>query len=253
MRYLLLLPGRPLLWPILPGLLLMGSLLLGAPVPARAAGDWVQGSNYFLLRPALPTSVAPGKVEVTEVFSYACPACDRFYPVVDRLRSELPANVEFNFVPAAFHAEEDWPMFQRAFYAAQVLDIDKRTHDAMFDAVWKTGELAVFDPRTQRLKVPAPGIEDAARFYARVAGVKPEAFVATANSFGVDVKIRQAEQFIRSAQVGETPTIIVNGKYRVTIAAAGGDDQLIELVKYLVAQESPAQPPSPARPAPKPH
>jgi protein dithiol oxidoreductase (disulfide-forming) len=253
MRYLLLLPGRPLLWPTVLGLLLMGSLLLGAPVPARAAGDWVQGSNYFLLRPALPTSVAPGKVEVTEVFSYACPACNRFYPVVDRLRAALPANVEFDFVAAAFRADEDWPMFQRAFYAAQALDIDKRTHDAMFDAVWKTGELGVFDQRTQRPRLPAPGIEDAARFYARVAGVKPETFVATASSFGVDVKIRQADQFVRAAQVAETPTIIVNGKYRVTIGAAGGDDQLIELVKYLVAQESPAQPPNAAHPAPKPH
>ena len=244
-RYLLL-PGRPLLPPSLLGSLLLGSLLLAAALPARSA-DWVEGSNYFLLRPALPTSVAPGKVEVTEVFSYACPACNRFYPVVDRLRAALPANVEFDLVPAAFNSAEDWPMFQRAFYAAQALDIDKRTHDAMFDAVWKTGELAVFDPRTQRLKLPAPSIEDAARFYARAAGVKPETFVAAANSFGVDVKIRQAEQFIRAAQVAETPTIIVNGKYRVTVGAAGGDEQVIELVKYLVAQESPGHA------APKPH
>jgi protein dithiol oxidoreductase (disulfide-forming) len=227
-------------------MLLLGSMLLAAAVPAHAA-DWVQGSNYFLLRPAQPTSVAPGKVEVTEVFSYACPACNHFYPVVDRLRAALPANAELDFVSAAFRADEDWPMFQRAFYTAQVLGIDQRTHDAMFDAVWKTGELAVFDPRTQRLKLPAPAIEDAARFYARVAGVKPETFLATANSFGVDVKIRQAEQFIRSAQVAETPTIIVNGKYRVTLGGAGGDDQLIELVKYLVAQESPSHP------VPKPH
>jgi protein dithiol oxidoreductase (disulfide-forming) len=227
--------------------LLLGMLLLGTAPSAFSADNWVQGSNYFLIRPALPTSVAPGKVEVTEVFSYACPACNRFYPVVDRLRSALPANAELNFVAAAFRADEDWPMFQRAFYTAQILEIDRKTHDAMFDAVWKTGELAVFDPRTQRIKVPAPGIEDAARFYARVAGVKPETFISSASSFGVDVKIRQAEQYIRAAQVEETPTVLVNGKYRVTLGAAGGDDQLIELVKYLVAQESPAHP------AAKPH
>ncbi len=60
-RYLLLLPGRLLLRPSLLSSLLLGSLLLGAALAARSA-DWVQGSNYFLLRPALPTSVAPGKV-----------------------------------------------------------------------------------------------------------------------------------------------------------------------------------------------
>jgi thiol:disulfide interchange protein DsbA len=227
--------------------LLLGLLLLGIAPSAYCDAAWVQGTNYFLIQPALPTAVAPGKVEVTEVFSYACPACNRFYPVVDRLRSALPANAELNFVAAAFRSDEDWPMFQRAYYTAQLLDIDKKNHDAMFDAVWKTGELAVFDPRTQRIKVPPPGIEDAARFYARVAAVKPEAFVATAASFGVDVKMRQADQLIRAAQIDETPTILVNGKYRVTLGAAGGDDQLIEVVKYLVAQESASHP------APKPH
>ena len=179
--------------------LLLGLLLLAITPSAYCAAAWVQGSNYFLIQPAQATSVAPGKIEVTEVFSYACPACNRFYPVVDRLRTALPANAELNFVAAAFRADEDWPMFQRAYYTAQSMDIDKKSHDAMFDAVWKTGELAVFDPRTQRIKLPAPGIEDAARFYARVAGVKPETFVANAGSFGVDVKIRQADQLIRAA------------------------------------------------------
>jgi thiol:disulfide interchange protein DsbA len=61
------------------------------------------------------------------------------------------------------------------------------------------------------------------------------------------VKLRQADQLIKAAQVDETPTILVNGKYRVTRGAAGGDEQLIELVKYLVAQESPNHP------APKAH
>jgi thiol:disulfide interchange protein DsbA len=227
--------------------LLLGLLLLGLAPSAYCAGAWVQGTNYFLIQPALPTAVAPGKVEVTEVFSYACPACNRFYPVVDRLRAALPANAELDFVAAAFRSDEDWPMFQRAYYTAQLMDIDKKNHDAMFDAVWKTGELAVFDARTQRIKVPPPGIEDAARFYARVAGIKPETFVATAASFGVDVKMHQAEQLIRAAQIDETPTILVNGKYRVTLGAAGGDDQLIEVVKYLVAQESASHP------AAKPH
>jgi protein dithiol oxidoreductase (disulfide-forming) len=222
--------------------LLLGLLLLGIVPLAYGADSWVQGSNYFLIEPALATTATPGKIEVAEIFSYACPACNRFYPVVDRLRAALPANAEITFVAASFRPDEDWPMFQRAFYTAQVLDIDKKTHDAMFDAVWKTGQLAVFDPRTQKLKVPAPGIEDAARFYAQVAGVKPETFVTTATSFGVDVKMHQAEQLIRAAQVAETPTMLVNGKYRITVGSAGGDDQLIELVKYLVARESASQP-----------
>jgi thiol:disulfide interchange protein DsbA len=202
------------------------------------SADWSAGINYFEIQPPQPTAVAPGKIEVTEVFSYACPACDHFYPVADRLKASLPPNAELDFIPAGFNPGEDWPMFQRAYYAAQVLGIDKRTHDAMFDAVWKTGELAVVDPGSNRLKVPPPSIQDAAAFYARVAGVKPETFIAAAKSFGVDTRIRQAEQLIRDYGVASTPTIIVNGKYRLDVQSAGGPDQVVELVKWLVAKES---------------
>jgi thiol:disulfide interchange protein DsbA len=209
---------------------------------AYGAQAWVQGTHYFPIQPAQPTSVSAGKVEVTEVFSYACPACNHFYPTIDKLKAALPANAELTFVAAAFNAGEDWPMFQRAFYTAQVLGVDKRTHDAMFDAIWKTGELAIIVPGSQRLKSPAPSIEDAAKWYAKTAGIKADSFVSTAASFGVDTKTRQADQYIREAQVDQTPTLIVNGKYRVTVSSAGGDDKMVELVLWLVAQESGSAP-----------
>jgi thiol:disulfide interchange protein DsbA len=160
--------------------------------------------------------------------------------VVDRLQASLPANAVMDFLPAAFRPDEDWPMFQRAYLAAKEMGIDKRTHDAMFDAIWKSGELAVFDPATQRAKQPAPSISDAAQFYAQAAGVKREAFLATAGSFAVDVRIRQADELIRNYGISETPSIVVNGKYRLNPVSAGGYEQTIELVKWLVAQEGPA-------------
>jgi thiol:disulfide interchange protein DsbA len=224
----------------------LAAVLLLALAPDARATDWQQGVNYFLIEPAQPTSLPPGKVEVTEVFSYACPACNAFYPTIDRLRESLPSNAQLDFVPAGFNPTEDWPMFQRAYLAAQILGIDRKTHDAMFDAIWKTGELAVVDPHTNRLKVPAPTIQDAAAFYARSAGVKPEAFLAAANSFGVDSRIRQADQLVRDYRVDSTPTMVVNGKYRLTPQSAGGPDQVVELVKWLVARESPAAPKSEA-------
>ena len=185
--------------------------LLGpAAYGATDSMGWRARMNCVIV-PAQTTSVPAGKVEVTEVFSYACPACDHFYPVADRLAAALPPEAVMDYVPASFVPTEDWPMFQRAYYTAQILGFDKRTHDAMFDAVWKSGELAVVDPNTNQLKKPAPSIEDAAKFYARTTGVQPQAFVSAAQSFGVDVKIRQAEQFIRACGVDRTPTIIVNG------------------------------------------
>lgn len=201
--------------------------------------QWREGEHYFLVQPPQPTNVAAGKVEVTEVFSYACPACNQFYPVFDRLRESLPANVEVNYIAAAFRPDEDWVVFQRAYYAARALGIEKRTHDAMFDAIWKDGSLATFDQQTERLKDPLPTIEDVARWYHQKTGVDTQKFLATANSFSVNLQMRQANDYITSAQVDGTPTIIVNGKYRLSPTSAGGLDQTLQLVKYLVKRESP--------------
>lgn len=217
---------------------LAAALVLTICAPLRAAPTWTEGVNYFLIDPVRPTSVPPGKVEVTEVFSYACPACNLFVPTMHKLKTSLPPNTVFNFLPASFNPSEDWPMFQLAYLTAQTLGVADQTHDAMFDAVWQSNELAVIDPATRGIKSRLPTIEDAAKFYQAKAGVPVEKFLATAKSFTVDVKVRAAEDTIARYRVDRTPTIVVNGKYRLQTESAGGNDQLVELVKWLVAKES---------------
>ena len=203
---------------------------------ARAA-TWTEGVQYARIAPAQQTTVPAGKVEVLEVFSYGCPACNAFQPTMDKLRHALPANAQLAFLPAAFNPSEDWPMFQRAFLAAQALGIAERTHQAMYDAVWKSGELGIIVPGTNRLKSPLPSIADAASFYTRVAGSNPQQFLSMANSFGIDSRMRAADAQIVAMHVDSTPTLIVNGKYRVIRDELKNNDELIELVRYLVAKE----------------
>jgi protein dithiol oxidoreductase (disulfide-forming) len=217
----------------------LAALALAVSVSAQGAQVWTEGVNYFLIQPARPTSLPAGKVEVTEVFSYACPACNVFQPTIHKLKQSLPANAVLDFLPAAFNAAEDWPMFRLAYYTAQALGVDQQTHDAMFDAVWKgSGDLTIIDPSTRGLKTRMPTIEDAAKFYNQRAGVPVDKFIATSKSFSVDLKVRTAEDLVVAYKVDRTPTIIVNGKYRLHVESAGGTDQLIELVKYLVAKET---------------
>ena len=63
-------------------------------------------------------------------------------------------------------------------------------------------------------------------------------FVAASKSFSVDLKMRQADSQILAMQVSGTPTLVVNGKYRVNNENLKGSDEIIELVKYLVAREA---------------
>lgn len=214
------------------------AVLLAFAGASRAESNWTEGRNYFLINPARPPALPPGKVEVTEVFSYGCPACNIFIPTMHKLKAALPANAVLTYLPAAFNPGEDWPMFQQAFFTAQALGVAEQTHDAMFGAVWKTGELAVVDQATQRIKDPLPSIADAAHFYQQAAGVPEAKFLSTAKSFTVDTKVRIAEDLIVAYRVDRTPTIVVNGRYRLTSESAGGPDQVIDLVKWLVAKES---------------
>ncbi len=148
-------------------LALLGLLAFVPGAAMAAANTWVEGKHYALLGVPQRTTVPAGKVEVLEVFSYGCPACNRFQPVMEKLKANLPAGAQLAYLHASFNQSESWPMFQRAYITAQALGIADRAHQAIFDAVWKTDELAVVDQRSGRLKTPKPTIEDAARCYAR--------------------------------------------------------------------------------------
>ena len=201
-------------------------------------GKWVEGKNYFTIEPAQPTGI-PDKIVVTEAFSYACPACNAFHTTADQLAQGLPSNAVMTYLPVSFRPDENFPLFQRAYFAAKALGVADKTYDAMFDAVWKTGELASDDLTTGRPKPQSawPTIDDVAKFYAKY-GVDPKQFVAVANSFSVNTQMKRADDMVKAYAVDGTPTIIVNGKYRFTPGDAGGYPQSIELTKWLVAKEA---------------
>lgn len=205
---------------------------------AHAAGDdFEAGKNWFPVEPAQPTANAD-KIEIVEVFSYACPACNMFQPTMQKLKAALPANADIIYLPASFRPDEDWPVFQRAFYTAQALGIIDKSHEATFDAVWKDeGSLRIADAKTHQPIKPMPTIENIAAFFSKF-GVKAEDVVATASSFAINTKMKHADAQLKAYGVDSTPTLIVNGKYRVSIASAGGLDKVVPLVKFLIAKES---------------
>jgi len=224
-------------------------LLAGAAGSAQAQG-FIENKDYYPVVPAQRTNVDPGKIEVLEVFSYGCPFCSQLNPFMKEYRRTLPPNVQLVYLPASFNPAEDWPMFQRAAIAAQVLGIFDKTHDAVFDSVWNGGELAILDPATKGIKSRLPTIEDAARFYARVGGVSAAAFLQEAtHGFSTDSRIRAAESLILAYHVDSTPTIIVNGKYRITGVSAGNLERMIAVTRWLVAQETAAKAATPAKTA----
>lgn len=210
------------------------------PIPAPAnSGNWVEGTHYFRIDPQQARLDNNGKVEVVEVFSYGCPACFQSHGIMQRLASSLPDYAQMDYLPVSFRPDENWPVYQRAWYTADAFGVAYEAHDAMFDAIWK-GErkIGTYDGATGRPKPKAqwPGIEDIATFYADW-GVDPAEFVATANSFAINTRMKRADQTMKNWMVSSTPTVVIDGKYRITPGSAGSYDKFLQLAQWLVQKE----------------
>lgn len=202
-------------------LTLSAGLLLASACTAQsnAPAPYTEGSEYVTLPGPHQRYSSEGKVEVTEVFSYGCIHCAQFAPIAEKLRKQLPAGVTFKLLPAPFSAE--WLPFARAYYAAKQLGVIDRTHLALFAA--KFGQ-----------NYPINSMDELADFYARE-GVDRAEFMRIATSTETTAKLKSDLELIRKWQVDGTPTIVVNGKYRV--AGVHSYDEMAAVAQWLVNRE----------------
>lgn len=204
----------------------------------QGKGKWVAGTNYHVISPSQPTVGNGSGVEVVEVFSWGCPACNAAHPIVDSLSKSLPDFAHMQYLPAAFRPDENWVVYQRAFYAAKALGVARKAYDAVFDATWKSGELATYDLSAGRPKPRSewPKIGDFAKFFAKHFGVDAKQFVAVAQSFSINTQMKRADELVKAYGVPGTPTFVVNGEYRFDFQSAGTAPKAIELAQWLAAK-----------------
>jgi thiol:disulfide interchange protein DsbA len=162
------------------------------------------------------------KVEVAEVFSYACIHCAHFQPAVDAWLKKRPAGVQWEYVPAVFGGP--FNSFAAAYYAADEMGIRTRSHSAVFKAVFDEKAVKTGDPQ---------GI---AALYARW-GVDPAKFAAAMDSESVREKMATARRFALDSGITGTPTLIVNGKYRIQSTTDRGFPGMLHTLDLVVARE----------------
>ena len=196
-----------------------------APPPAAPQGPPpVAGVDYVPIANGQPLQPGSGRIEVAEVFGYTCPHCATFEPELSAWKKRQPADVSVVQVPAPFGGY--WDPYARAFYAAEALGVLEQSHQAMFNAIHLQRSMPVG---------ANTGAAELAPFYAQY-GVDAKRFADAYNSFGVDAKINRARQFAVKSGVESTPSIVVNGKYRVTVDQ-DGFGKMLQTVDWLVAQE----------------
>jgi thiol:disulfide interchange protein DsbA len=191
------------------------ALCLALPLGAHAL---TEGQDYKLLKPAQSTSAPAGKVEVVEVFWYACGHCYTLEPSLESwARKGKPDYVEFVRVPAVWN--DIVKLHARAFYTAEALGKLDVLHPEIFREI---------NVRGNRLDTPAK-LE--AFFVSK--GVAKADFQKAFNSFAVEQKLLKAVDINRRYRISSTPTLVVGGRYVTDVAMAGSDQRLFEVVNEL--------------------
>ncbi|ADU91585.1 thiol:disulfide interchange protein DsbA/DsbL [Taylorella equigenitalis] len=162
-------------------------------------------------------SETPNKTEIIEFFMYTCTHCAAIEPMVESMKKDLPEDVKLILVPIAFN--ETMVPFQKLYYTLESLNrLD--LHSEFFNALHK---------QRQRLFTE----EDMAK-WAESKGIKKEDFIKAFESFGVNMKVKQASERQEQYKIDSTPTFVVAGKYLTSPAMTGTYHDTIKLVKELI-------------------
>jgi thiol:disulfide interchange protein DsbA len=196
-----------------------GILLLAAR--GASAVDLIEGQQYKLLKPAQATDVAPGQVQVVEVFWYACSHCYAIEPRVEAWNTRgKPAYVVSVQMPATWN--ELLKTHARVFYTAELLGKLKQLNSAIFREINVKGN---------RMDTP----EKIEAFFVSN-GVSKADFQKAFSSFAVESKLRQAEEMNKRYRITSTPTWVVGGKYATDVSMAGSEDALFDVLNALAAK-----------------
>ncbi|WP_419812285.1 thiol:disulfide interchange protein DsbA/DsbL [Bacterioplanoides sp.] len=185
------------------------------------AAPYEAGKQYTVLDQPVPV-LADGKIHVEEAFWYGCPHCFHLESVLKPWKQQLAADVSFTGVPAMFGRA--WVVHAQLYYVADVLGVLPQVHDAIFRAL---------HIEKQRLL----DRDDQRDFLVKKAGVSAKDFDKAYESFTVKSRMKQGDQRIRAFKITGVPALIVQGKYVVTAQTAGGQNQMLKVVDYLIEKE----------------
>ena len=158
----------------------------------------VAGRDYRVIQPAQSTD-DPGRIEVVEVFSYACPHCNELNPYIHKWEGKLPADVVFSRVPVNFNPF--YLLMARLYYSLEEIGELKRLDSAVFSAIHEKGVKLIDDQSILE--------------WVTSQGVDAKKFSTAYNSFAVANKVRQADQLARDSKLQGVPALVVDGRYRV--------------------------------------
>jgi thiol:disulfide interchange protein DsbA len=175
------------------------------------------GKDYTPISPVQPTEDG-AKIEVLEFFSYGCPHCSDFNPILHAWAGKLPADVVIKKVPVTF-GRAAWGNVAKLYYTLEITGDLNRLEADVFKAIHQE-RANLFDEKTLTEWVVKKGVDQ-------------KKFTETFSSFGVMSKVKRADQMAQAYKIQGVPALAVEGKYLV-----GGKDfnEALAITDKLIAK-----------------
>jgi thiol:disulfide interchange protein DsbA len=192
-------------------------------LPFANATQFKEGVHYDVI-----SELATSKPQVAEYFSYFCPHCSKFEPVMTGVTKRLAdTDIEVKKNHVSFIGGDMGIEMQKAFATADTLDVEHQISSAIFSAI-----------HDQKRRFSG---RDDIRTVFTDAGIDGKQFDGAVDGFVVKSKVARMDKNTVKKNIRGVPALIVNGKYQINMSSiqASGEElnvQLTELIKYLAAK-----------------
>ncbi|MET1218279.1 MAG: thiol:disulfide interchange protein DsbA/DsbL [Glaciecola sp.] len=202
---------------LISSVLAISTLLLS--LSACAQVRFVEGEHYQVI-----SKTASAEPVVKEFFSFWCPHCYNFEPLVAQMKKKLDPSVKFekvhvNFMGFAGRDLQD--EVTTGMLIGRVLKREQALNTAIFNYI-------------HRQRATIANAEDVRSIFL-VNGVTAEEFDKTKKSFAVKNMLRKNNKTIDEFRrfVSGVPNFIVNDKYQATFTRDMTPDDMVDLIVYL--------------------
>ncbi len=191
------------------GLLILSVVAFAAPTA---------GKDYLEIKPAQPTD-SGNKIEIVEVFSYACSHCNDFEPKISAWVKQLPADTQFRRMPVVF-GRASWETLARSYYALEALGEIEKIHPKIFSAIHEENVIL------QQRDVLVDWMEKQ--------GIDRKKFGGAYDSFSMGGKIQRSNQRAQSYGITGVPSLVIDGRYMISTTQAGNYENMLKIADELV-------------------
>ncbi|MYM65347.1 thioredoxin domain-containing protein [Pseudoduganella sp. FT55W] len=177
---------------------LLATVAFMAAAAGASAADFKDGLDYNTVNAPRPETGK--KVEVLEFFMYHCPHCNVLDPVLADWVKKNGDKIVFK----RMHMGDDAQA--KAFYTLEALNITN-LHEKLFRAI---------HVERNRLNTDASLLDFLVKN-----GVDKAKYLEAFNSFGVQTKLKRAQQVAAQYKLDSVPALVIDGHYTTSPAVAG--------------------------------